>query len=427
MAVKAPSDDVKRVISLALDAQFYRSAYGEVDDVLAHYSRTGWRDGRDPAPWFSTARYLATNADVVTAGYEPLHHYLTVGRYEGREVFPSERAQAYFAEQRAAGRPAIWDIEALLAPPPKLAVMVSTPSEAPAAPAAAAPLPASVSPATDHRDLVADAFDAAYYLGMHPDVGAAGTDPLTHFLIAGWREGRDPAPWFSVRDYLELYPDVALAGQNPFIHYLLAGRAEGRTPRQDLGFRYEILANLLPVDLRVEAAVKANAGVAVGSAAALEAALGASRTGLRDLHVTFSHDDYSKSSGGMQLCLQQEAARFAELGRDHLHLYPAKFWPVVRTAGERGVLGVVWNGEPAGFYVPKTVAAGLGKAAGAGPAGARSFAIHSLLGHSAAETAKILAAVGLTRGFFWLHDFASLCAGFHLLRDDVEDCAAPPP
>ncbi|MDB5476429.1 MAG: glycosyl transferase, group 1 family protein, partial [Phenylobacterium sp.] len=28
---------------------------------------------------------------------------------------------------------------------------------------------------------------------------------------------------------------------------------------------------------------------------------------------------------------------------------------------------------------------------------------------------------------FWLHDFASLCAGFHLLRDDVEDCAAPPP
>jgi hypothetical protein len=30
-------------------------------------------------------------------------------------------------------------------------------------------------------------------------------------------------------------------------------------------------------------------------------------------------------------------------------------------------------------------------------------------------------------GFFWLHDFASLCAGIHLLRNDVEDCAAPPP
>jgi glycosyltransferase involved in cell wall biosynthesis len=32
----------------------------------------------------------------------------------------------------------------------------------------------------------------------------------------------------------------------------------------------------------------------------------------------------------------------------------------------------------------------------------------------------------VSEGFFWLHDFASLCAGFHLLRNDVEDCAAPP-
>jgi hypothetical protein len=65
--------------------------------------------------------------------------------------------------------------------------------------------------------------------------------------------------------------------------------------------------------------------------------------------------------------------------------------------------------------------------AATGPAGARSFAIHSLLGHEADETADIIAAAGLREGFFWLHDFASLCAGFHLLRNDVEDCAAPPP
>ncbi|MDB5416985.1 MAG: glycosyl transferase, group 1 family protein, partial [Phenylobacterium sp.] len=113
-------------------------------------------------------------------------------------------------------------------------------------------------------------------------------------------------------------------------------------------------------------------------------------------------------------------------GRDHLHIHPAAAWPVVRTRGEPGVLGVVWNGEPVGFYSAATLARVLAPAA-AGPAGARSFAIHSLLGHSADETVKILAAAGLKRGFFWLHDFASLCAGFHLLRDDVEDCAAPPP
>ena len=59
--------------------------------------------------------------------------------------------------------------------------------------------------------------------------------------------------------------------------------------------------------------------------------------------------------------------------------------------------------------------------------GKRSFAIHSLLGHAAGETADIVAAAGLKAGYFWLHDFASLCAGFHLLRNDVEDCSAPPP
>jgi glycosyltransferase involved in cell wall biosynthesis len=60
-------------------------------------------------------------------------------------------------------------------------------------------------------------------------------------------------------------------------------------------------------------------------------------------------------------------------------------------------------------------------------ASGRSFAIHSLLGHAPDEVADILAALGLRQGVFWLHDFASLCAGFHLLRNEVEDCGAPPP
>ena len=44
--------------------------------------------------------------------------------------------------------------------------------------------------------------------------------------------------------------------------------------------------------------------------------LAASRTGLRDLHITFSHDDYRTNVGGVQLCLQIESARVAEQGRD---------------------------------------------------------------------------------------------------------------
>ena len=139
------------------------------------------------------------------------------------------------------------------------------------------------------------------------------------------------------------------------------------------------------------------------------------------MHVTFSHDDYTANAGGVQVCLQRESARIAAQGGDHLHLYPALAWPVVRPHGEPGALGVVLNGQPLGTFAPKTIQAALGKATASGKAGRRSFAIHSLLGHNAGETAEILGAAGLRRGYFWLHDFASLCAGFHLLRNEVED------
>ncbi|MBW8812027.1 MAG: hypothetical protein JF588_01260 [Caulobacterales bacterium] len=275
----------------------------------------------------------------------------------------------------------------------------------------------------DHA-IAARAFDAAFYLEQNPDVAEAGAEPLEHFMLFGWREGRDPAPDFSIEAYCAAFPEVVAAGLNPFVHYLTNGRPKVVPPEHPLGFRYEVIEGLVPLDERIARATRGT--MALGSQAELAAALGRSRDGLRRLHVTFSHDDFTHHMGGLQASLRREAQRLAELGRDHLHLHPAKPWPVVRTAAEPGELGVVWNGAPAGVFAPATVIAALGAACG-GDGGGRSFAIHSLLGHEPDETANILAAAGLRAGVFWLHDFASLCAGFHLLRDDVEDCGAPPP
>ncbi|HEV2530854.1 MAG TPA: hypothetical protein VGT80_03910 [Phenylobacterium sp.] len=271
------------------------------------------------------------------------------------------------------------------------------------------------------RETVLAAFDARFYLRSHPDVARMGVDPIEHFLVNGWREGRDPNRDFSVKEYLEAYPDVAEAGVNPFVHYLRAGRAEGRSPRQNLGFRYEILANLRTVGERVADSARASAGVPANDGADLVRALATSRAGLKGLHVTFSHDDYSTNLGGVQLCLQREAAAVQRAGRDHLHLFPAKPWPVLRLK-EPSLLGVVWNGRAVGAFSAAAIAQALNGRVSGG-----SFAIHSLLGHSVKESLAVLAAAGFKAGYFWLHDFASLCAGFHLLRDDVEDCAAPPP
>src|SRR5262245_34029585 len=83
-------------------------------------------------------------------------------------------------------------------------------------------------PADEAYRIVSAAVDAGFYRFANPDLAEPGFDPIRHYVEAGWREGRDPAPWFSVRGYLSLHPDVALTGEEPFSHYLARGAAEGR-------------------------------------------------------------------------------------------------------------------------------------------------------------------------------------------------------
>lgn len=70
------------------DRAWYRSRYladaPDTHNEVVHYCLTGWRLGYDPSPRFSTSLYLASNPDVKVAGCNPLAHYLTQGRREGR-------------------------------------------------------------------------------------------------------------------------------------------------------------------------------------------------------------------------------------------------------------------------------------------------------------------------------------------------------
>lgn len=415
MAVMAHADDdpqaadAHRVIAPAFDPDFYRAIYTDLPADLGplwHYRMAGWREGRDPAPWFSVEGYLAAHPDVAEAGLEPFFHFLANGRHEGRDIAPSRHATTYFGQVGWAPEP--WSHESFAA------------SAAPETGRSGRRRGPGVPLTEDQRQAVAAEFDAAFYLAMNPDVATSGMDPVEHFIRTGWLEDRDPNPGFSVLDYLEANPDVAAADLNPFAHYLVAGRAEGRAPRHALGFRYDVIARLKPVEARIAEAVSASARLRADPPGRLAVALG--RIG--DLHVTLSHDNYVEHSGGLQFCVRREAEQFRRMGIAHLHLHPAVAWPAVRAAGEAGPLGVLLNGRRLGFFTPEAVGDAL-RAAAAGP-GRRSFAIHSLLGHEPDATADILAAARLRDGFFWLHDFASLCVGFHLLRNDVEDCAAPP-
>src|SRR5882757_3775549 len=71
-------------------------------------------------------------------------------------------------------------------------------------------------------------FDRSFYCDRYRDINTEVVDPLEHYCVFGWKEGRDPCVWFSTRKYAARNSDVRESGINPFLHYILAGRQEGR-------------------------------------------------------------------------------------------------------------------------------------------------------------------------------------------------------
>lgn len=76
-------------------------------------------------------------------------------------------------------------------------------------------------------------FDRGFYLRANSDVAEASLDPLAHFCDYGWREGRDPTPYFSMRFYRRAVASTERVSGNPFVHYILEGRAKGLRTRPE--------------------------------------------------------------------------------------------------------------------------------------------------------------------------------------------------
>jgi FMN phosphatase YigB (HAD superfamily) len=68
-------------------------------------------------------------------------------------------------------------------------------------------------------------FDEAYYRAQRPNL-ASEADAAVDYLLHGTTLA--PGPLFDSATYLDKYPDVAAANSNPLLHYLNHGRAEGR-------------------------------------------------------------------------------------------------------------------------------------------------------------------------------------------------------
>ena len=85
-----------------------------------------------------------------------------------------------------------------------------------------------VNKSPESRNFLEPYFDVAFYCDRYRDINVNAVDPLEHYMIFGWEEGRDPCSWFSTRRYIAHNPDVAENGLNPFLHYVTIGKSQGR-------------------------------------------------------------------------------------------------------------------------------------------------------------------------------------------------------
>ena len=397
-----PVGDWMALLRPQLDVAFYLAALGfdpsASFDPVAHYAYRGWLEGRDPNPRFCVRDALAANPALWAARLNPLLHALLVPPPKPAE-FGTLRSTRFSMEQLATGE------------------------AAPNTPAKPAPAPSFGDAVQQH---VADHLDRAFYLHTYPDVRNHGADPVVHYCSVGWSEGRNPTATFNTAYYLATNPDVAAQGLNPFWHYLVIGQAEGRTSQRPGGYRRQAIEAARSPDAPINGNPRPEL-TSVLSRAQLHAMLRPAVQTASGLALSIGHDRYVSVTGGLQLFLCAEQAKFGRQGVAYLNLSP--FNSLLRLADDDQpgpMLNLLLNGTLLGVATADDLAAVLGDLRRR-PGQRRLFLVHCLLGHNLADIRALHRASGSMENHLWLHDYSSVCPGYNLLRNDVAFCGAPPP
>ncbi len=103
----------------------------------------------------------------------------------------------------------------------------------------AAELSSMIETSTDYAEVLAamdSEFDNAHYLNANPDVRGVTSDGRTHYLLYGWKENRDPSPFFDSHFYRRRHPQL---DQKVFqlSHFVQHGKNDG-VPANAVSDRY---------------------------------------------------------------------------------------------------------------------------------------------------------------------------------------------
>ena len=373
------------------DTDFYLAQFSDGDllsDPLYHYMRTGWKDGLDPNAEFSTSAYLDMHLDVAEAGMNPFLHYVMFGREEGREVAPSALAHLVVEASPAT----------TLDPEQQLA--------------------------EDAAEIAAE-IDFPFYRATSGRDFDNASAAARHYLQIGWEQGLDPTPHFSTRAYLSHYPDIADANIAPFLHYVRAGRSEGRLAQD----KAEDVARTLAGAPTLES-MEGDWLFAHPERTPLQRQLGAQQLlsalkGTEEkLVFAFTHDDFLKVRGGIQLCVGKEMQIAKERGFGYVALHPARPRPRLAPLGDSPVLFATIAGTRIG---PLHIDSILDVARRFRNSRKIDIVLHALLGHSPEDIAALTKTADAEQLIAWLHDQFFLCPSFALQSNLVRQCNGPEP
>ena len=177
------------------DPDWYRVVNSLGPDVnpVMHYLSSGTRRFLSPSAAFDSKAYAMEYDDVPYSGMDPFHHWLSLGKLEGRLAFSTEKPGLHQSPY-AFPQDRLWRADS------------------------------GTMRAVEDSGL----FDAAYYRAMNPDLEEVSEEELLGlWLERGTNEMRNPSARFDSAHYLRSAEGALESGLPTLVHFLEEGRERG--------------------------------------------------------------------------------------------------------------------------------------------------------------------------------------------------------
>ena len=271
--------DAKRLIieKNLFDYDYYINQYPEVTecnmDLLDHYLKIGYKEGKNPSENFDTDYYLRMYGDVRQSQLNPLEHYVLYGLKEGRkcttklndeqinhikEIAIQEGLfdEEYYRNQDTLLKDADIDLfrhylyvgsDEGLNPSQNFDTIFYNLNYKDSNRDKLNPLVHYILEVDDEEvptrmqltdeqvnkcvSIIDDSntFDDEYYLEQNPDLLDENVNLIEHYVTEGYFDCYNPTRLFDTEYYFKNNPDIRAFAENPYVHYITNGKREGRS------------------------------------------------------------------------------------------------------------------------------------------------------------------------------------------------------